>query len=177
MWGKFRNLWDHSLSSRQVGLKASTHSCFYQSDFLPHFQGADKPCCKSLTPWTDHGQSSPMAISSVMESITWYSEPRHISLLLHCFGHLATFVIAIRGFLIIVKICLKCWETRSYHIIVSFVLELLPCCDQQYDDAIVAQDLFLEYMVFCLTGSYRSPRGHQSFVMIWLSGTGTWDKP
>lgn len=34
-------------------------------------------------PWTE--QSRGHVISSVMESITWYSGPRHISLLLRCF--------------------------------------------------------------------------------------------
>lgn len=152
VWGKFRNLWDHGLSSRQVGLKASTHFCSYQSDFLPDFQGVDKPCCKSLTPCTDHGQSSPVAMSSLL---WWSPSPDTLGQDTSLFSYIALakcFVIAIRGFLIIVKICLKCWETRSYHITFSFVLELLPCCDQQYDGVIVAQDLFLEYMVFCLTG-------------------------
>lgn len=118
--------------SRQVDLEASTHFWTYQSTFLPGFQGVDKPCYKLFKLWTELPHSH--AISSLIVSITGYSGPRCTSLLLGRFRQ----VTVIKVLLTILKVC---WETRSYHFTVSFVLEFLPCCDQplvQYDDAMVA---------------------------------------
>lgn len=152
VWGKFRNLWDHglladrwasrllppSVSTKAISFLISKVWTSHAASPLRHGQTMDR-----AVPWPCH-----LFCDGVHHLITLGQDTSLFSYiaLAKCFG------IAIRGFLIIVKICLKCWETRSYHITVSFVLELLPCCDQQYDGVIVAQDLFLEYMVFCLTG-------------------------